>query len=155
MLREGAVLAVLAALTVVSYWSQGNKVLAPAEAPPIAAALEAEPATAAAAPASAPVAEVTAPMVDRSHQLELPDGTFVAALNGATDAAPLQQFWGSQVPWSPIVGVERNDQGVDWYRHENGSYSTTQMVWRSDLKRHAAMTRVGHQGPAVTPAIGK
>lgn len=82
----------------------------------------------------------------------LPDGTRTAMLNGATDAPPLGEYWGTTVPWSPIVGIERNDQGVDWYRHQNGSYSTTQVVWRSDLQRHMAMTRVAHPAPAAAPA---
>lgn len=82
----------------------------------------------------------------------LPDGTRVPMLNGATDAPPLAEYWGSAVPWSPIVGIERNDQGVDWYRHQNGSWSTTQVVWRSDLQRHMAMTRVAHPAPVAAPA---
>jgi hypothetical protein len=88
-------------------------------------------------------------VADRSRRLELPDGSTVPTLNGAVDAAPLRHYWGS-FPWSPIVATERSDAGLDWYRHADGSYSTTQMVWRSDLGRMAAMTRVGHPGP--TPA---
>ncbi|MCB9878191.1 MAG: hypothetical protein H6835_11385 [Planctomycetes bacterium] len=89
----------------------------------------------------------------RAEQMQLPDGTFVPALNGAVDAAPLKDFWGP-FPWSPIVGVERSAAGLDWYRHADGSYSTTQMVWRPDLGREAAMTRVAHPGPVDVPAAG-
>lgn len=92
--------------------------------------------------------------VGHAHQLELPDGSFVPALNGAVDPAPLRQYWGSRVPWSPIVAVERS-QGVDWYRHANGSFSTTQRVWRSDRKEWVTMTRVGHPGPETTPPVAK
>jgi hypothetical protein len=53
------------------------------------------------------------------------------------------------MPWSPIVGVEHS-AGVDWYRHANGSYSTTQMV-RADNGSVMAMTRVGHRGPEAPP----
>ncbi len=156
MAREAAVLIALGTLTVVSYWSQWSRTRPVVEAPSVVAVTpEAKSGAIAAAATAAPVANGPAPKADRSRQLELPDGTFVAALNGARDPAPLHEFWGSQIPWSPIVGVEQNEHGVDWYRHENGSYSTTQMVWRSDLKRHAAMTRVGHPGPAVTPAVGR
>ncbi|MFN6193165.1 MAG: hypothetical protein ACK5BN_05010 [Planctomycetota bacterium] len=95
-------------------------------------------------------APTTAPTSAGSRDLLLPDGSTVPALNGAVDAEPLATFWGP-FPWSPIVGVERNDQGVDWYKHADGSYSTTQMVWRPDLGRHAAMTRVAHPG-ATPPA---
>lgn len=158
MARVASVLIALAALAAVAFWSQRSKAQAAVDAPPTVAGAPSANSGAAASVSLAnaiAVPAASAPKADRSHQLELPDGTFVAALNGATDPAPLKQYWGSQVPWSPIVGVERNDQGVDWYRHANGSYSTTQMVWRSDLKAYAPMTRVGHQGPAVTPAVGK
>lgn len=86
-----------------------------------------------------------------SRVLLLPDGTTVPTLNDAVDVAPIAQFWGPE-PWSPIVGVERSSAGLDWYKHADGSYSTTQMVWRSDLGRHAAMTRVAHPGPVPAPA---
>ena len=95
----------------------------------------------------APRAEATAP----STRLELPDGSYVDALNGATDAPPMRDYWGP-FAWSPIVGVERSDAGVDWYRHADGSYSTTQMVLRKDLGRMAAMTRVAHPGAAPVGA---
>jgi len=83
---------------------------------------------------------------DRSTLLELPDGTRVRALNGAVDAPPMGDFWGP-FAWSPIVAIERSDAGLDWYRHADGSYSTTQMVMRADLGREVAMTRVAHPGP--------
>lgn len=108
------------------------------------------------APANGGVEHAAAAAVatpDHSRDLQLPDGTFVAALNGAVDAAPLKDFWGP-FPWSPIVGVERSSAGLDWYRHQDGSYSTTQMVWRSDLGRDVAMTRVAHPGPEEVPAAG-
>ena len=89
-----------------------------------------------------------------NRRLELPDGTFVAALNGAVDAPSMKDYWGP-FPWSPIVGVARSDAGLDWYEHADGSYSTTQMVMRSDLGRMAAMTRVAHPGPATVPTAPK
>lgn len=101
-------------------------------------------ATARLARSKAPAAK---PVADKRHQLLLPDGTFVDALNGAVDAPPLGDYWGP-FDWSPIVGVERSSAGVDWYKHADGSYSTTEMVMRSDLGRKAAMTRVAHPGPA-------
>lgn len=82
-----------------------------------------------------------------NRKLELPDGTVVDALNGAVDAPPMKDYWGP-FKWSPIVGVERSSAGLDWYKHADGSYSTTQMVMRTDLGRMAAMTRVAHPGPA-------
>ncbi len=91
---------------------------------------------------------------DRSKLLELPDGSFVQTLNGAVDAAPLATFWGPK-PWSPIVGVQRSEAGVEWYEHANGSFSTTQMVWRPDLGRHDAMTRVAHVGPTPGAVVAR
>lgn len=112
------------------------------------AAVTTAPATGSlAAPRSQPAASAPS----GSRELQLPDGSVVPTLNDAVDAAPIAQFWGSQ-PWSPIVGVERSSAGLDWYKHADGSYSTTQMVWRSDLGRHAAMTRVAHPGPVPAPA---
>ncbi len=109
-------------------------------------------ATAAFAPAPAPAnaQPAAATAVDHTHDLALPDGTFVPALNGATDPAPLQQFWGP-FAWSPIVGV-RQGAGIDWYEHADGSMSTTQMVWCQQLGRELAMTRVAHPGPAPAEA---
>lgn len=89
------------------------------------------------------------------HKLELPDGTFVDTLNGVVDAPSMSDYWGP-FDWSPIIGIERSSAGVDWYRHADGSYSTTEMVMRTDLGRKAAMTRVAHPGPApATPAPTK
>jgi hypothetical protein len=81
------------------------------------------------------------------HKLTLPNGTFVDALNGAVDSPPMSDYWGP-FDWSPIIGIERSSAGVDWYKHADGSYSTTEMVMRSDLGRKVAMTRVAHPGPA-------
>jgi hypothetical protein len=132
-------------------------------ATPVAAATDAPPATTTPAAGSADAAvggaprrrdrpAPSAPSGGRADDearalLLLPDGSTVPTLNGALDAEPLATFWGP-FPWSPIVGVERNDQGIDWYKHADGSYSTTQMVWRQDLGRRAAMTRVAHPGAA-------
>lgn len=150
--RETILFGAIAALAAVSLWSPTNRASAGASpATPAAVQPDDAPAAPATAAPGPPVPAAAATPADRSRQLELPDGTFVPSLNGAVGAAPLAQHWGSQIPWSPIVGIENNDQGVDWYRHANGSYSTTQMVWRSDLKRHEAMTRVGHRGPDAPP----
>lgn len=86
-------------------------------------------------------------------QLELPDGSVVAALNGATGAMRLAAAWGPH-PWSPIVTVERSDAGVDWYVHADGSRSTTEMKWRPDLGREDALVRVARPQESA-PAIGR
>jgi hypothetical protein len=138
----------------VYWWPRGDAGHAPATPAtpqaPTAPAPAPAPAKAEVTAAKPPAPAAAAP--DRSRQLELPDGTFVDALNGATGCAPLSQFWSAQRPWSPIVGIEKG-KDIDWYRHADGSYSTTQMVWRQDLGRHDAMTRVAHPGPDA-PAVG-
>jgi hypothetical protein len=153
MQREGNVLLLIAASGITALWC-ADRVETPAQtaAPPaltVTAEVATGPVVADAAPA---IGQTAAAAPDASKQLELPDGSFVPALNGAVNAAPLARFWSPHVPWSPIVATERSDAGVDWYRHADGSYSTTQMVWRQDLGRHEAMTRVAHPGPAAPTA---
>lgn len=151
--NAGAAGAVLMALAI--SWLMPVEAHAPTAAPIAAVpspAVHAAPVPATAElPAAAPAALAPA---EPSPRLELPDGTSVPTLNGAVDAAPLHHYWGNW-PWSPIVGVVRG-AGVDWYQHADGSCSTTQMVWRSDLGRHAAMTRVAHPGPVpAAPAVAQ
>ena len=117
----------------------------PRSAPPISTTTKA-PVAATGRIAARQAARKKQPAGNR-HKLELPDGTFVAALNDAVDAPSMKDFWGP-FDWSPIVGVERSSAGVDWYKHSDGSFSTTEMVMRPDLGRKVAMTRVAHPGPA-------
>jgi len=77
--------------------------------------------------------------------LELPDGSRVPALNGVK--APAALVWGD-APWSPIVGTTRSE-GVDWFVHEDGTYSTTVEVFRSDLGRTDPVTLVSRAGTPV------
>jgi hypothetical protein len=73
--------------------------------------------------------------------LQLPDGTQTAPLNGITE--PGRMNWGNR-PYAPIVGTV-HCQGVDWYRHADGSLTTTVEVYRSDLGRRVPVTLVAHQ----------
>ena len=77
--------------------------------------------------------------------LALPDGSRIQALNGVT--APAALVWG-EAPWSAIVGTERSD-GIDWFVHEDGTYSTTVEVYRSDLGRTDPVTLVSRAGTPV------
>lgn len=150
MAREGMWLVGIAVLGGVSYGLGQLRSASSLEAGASAAPAVAPKAQDTVAPAAAAVRSAPDPAAsdDHRHELELPDGTFLPALNGAVAPAPLSRYWGAEVPWSPIVGVERSHAGVDWYRHANGSYSTTENVWRQDLGRFDAMTRVAHPGPA-------
>ena len=88
---------------------------------------------------------------DPDATLLLPDGTRVPALNGARTPTPLAGAWPANVPWSPILGIERSPTGVDWYVHADGSRSTTEMRWRADLGREDAITRLARPVAAPPP----
>jgi hypothetical protein len=135
-----AAIAALAAFA----WPAHQPAPAPAAAPAVTQPAALLPRAIAAVP-------VPPPAADHRAELELPDGTFVPSLNGAVGARPIATAWGSQ-PWSPIVATERSDRGVDWYVHADGSRSTTEMQFRSDLARLDALTRVAHPGPKPGPA---
>lgn len=92
----------------------------------------------------APVATKTPAIEDRPRLLELPNGEFVPALNGARGAPAME--WELGRPYSPIVGRERTTE-LEWYVHADGTKSTTQMSFRTDLGRFDAVTTVAHPGP--------
>ncbi len=50
----------------------------------------------------------------------LPDGSYIPNLNGVKEA----MVWKGE-DFSPIKGIQANDQGVEWWVHENGMMSTT------------------------------
>jgi hypothetical protein len=83
----------------------------------------------------------------KRHMVKLPTGEYVRALNGAVDAKPLE--WMRDRPYSPIIGIDRAPDGKDWWVHADGSRSTTEMVYRSDLGRPDAVTQVAHPAPAL------
>jgi hypothetical protein len=72
----------------------------------------------------APVIEKAAGDEPRGGHLRLPDGSgYVPNLNGVTQ--PMEWTAGR---FTPIVGINRTDTGIDWYVHEDGSQSTTVMI---------------------------
>lgn len=89
-------------------------------------------------PATPAAAEPSPP--DRRNQLALPDGTFVAPLNGVERPALLP--WPPYRPWSPIIGKETDPDGLQWYRHADGSSTTTRMDWHPQLARLDPVTIV-------------
>jgi hypothetical protein len=154
MRREGLLLTTLTVLLGAAALLRSPDTTAPAGPTP---AVEPSPPPASfrgAAPASAPLPAAPADL-DRSRLIELPDGTTAPTLNGATNAPALTKFWGATWPWSPIVGVERSSAGIDWYKHADGSYSTTEMRWIPQFGRFEALTRVAHPGPAESPPAAR
>lgn len=101
------------------------------------------------APPACPAARAAPAEVADELTLLLPDGARVPALNGARSPQAMREVWPVSVPWSPITGVEHSPAGIDWYVHADGSRSTTQMVWRADLGRMDAMTRLARPAPRV------
>jgi hypothetical protein len=82
--------------------------------------------------------------------LRMPDGTQVPMLNGVTELAA--NPWPGDVPYSRIIGKETDSLGQDWYVHADGTKSTMQMVWRSDLGRKDGVFNVSTPGPVLPPA---
>src|SRR5690606_36359339 len=106
----------------------------------------AEPVIPRACVATTPAAPVTptlaasTPRAERTLHLALPDGTSVPPLNGVERPAILP--WPPHRPWSPIVGKETDEDGVQWYVHADGSSTTTQMAWHPQLGRLDPVTIV-------------
>jgi len=92
----------------------------------------------------APVATEVPPT---GGSLKLPDGTYLPTLNGVS--ADLELTWPSHLPFSPVVGRVVDSQGIERYLHADGSQSTTQMVYRSDLGRADAAVLVSTPRPAA------
>jgi hypothetical protein len=136
----------LATAAVFALWRSGTAPRPSRTAATRAPAEQAGPAGAGAV-ASGPVAE-PAPEPLATSELRFPPGVTVAAPNGVT-GAPAPCVWGDQ-PWSPIVRREWNN-GLEWYVHADGTYTTTKMSWRSDLGRSDAVTLCVHPMAGVAP----
>jgi hypothetical protein len=52
-------------------------------------------------------------------------GVEVALLNGVKE--PVDLPWPAGHPWSPIAETVHDSRGLDWYRHQDGSWSITLM----------------------------
>lgn len=98
-----------------------------------------------------------APTAAASHHdgwLVFPDGSERQPLNGVTTAPKLT--WHKMLPYTPVVRVERDAAGRDWYVHENGARSTTYVDSRgvviADVSMPAATAPVVDEPPTeVTP----
>jgi hypothetical protein len=88
----------------------------------------------------APKKEKKPKPVVTSNQLLLPDGSTIPVLNGAFGAPELG--WPADRPWSPIVSKETDQDGDEWYVHEDGSRSITKNQYHTHLKGMAPVTSV-------------
>jgi hypothetical protein len=68
--------------------------------------------------------------------LRLPDGTSVPYLNAVT--TPVEFAWEQGRPYAAIIGTTRDQDGLEWYVHADGCWTTTRNVWRDDLGRNDA-----------------
>ena len=95
-------------------------------------------------PPKMPVEAATAaPLAQGPHDephVTYPDGSMWPALNGVKKPAAIT--WPQGHPFAPVVGKIRDSLGVEFYRHADGSLSTTQMMFRKDLGRDDAISQV-------------
>jgi len=129
----------VAAVSVGAWWWSHRSV------EPVPPAAHSTPATEPPPPPQAPqpVAAAGTPAEDpkaRIVPILYPDGSRQPPLNGVKAAPSL--YWPKEVPFTPVVGKFTDVQGVEWYKHADGSQSTTQMIWRKDLGREDAVSRV-------------
>lgn len=114
------------------------------------------PSPEAAAPvARAPLRDAPAPTRTPNVPQEMiryPDGTYMPPLNGVKNPAVLQ--WPPEMPFSPIIG-KQTAGGVEWYVHADGTQTTTQMMWRSDVNREVAITHVARPIPVLPVEPGE
>src|SRR5688572_8699500 len=104
-----------------------------------------------ASPVGPPAVPSTRPAPTRM-MFRMPDGMEVPMLNGVTEL-PAGNPWPADVPYSRIIGRETGTGGIEWYVHADGSKSTMQMVWRSDLGRVAGVYLVANPRPTL-PLVG-
>lgn len=90
--------------------------------------------------------------VPAADRFLLPDGTWARALNNVKNAPKLD--WPPWIPYSPIVERVVDARGQEWYRHADGSMSTTQMTWRTDLGRPDAVTNLANPTDPLPVAPG-
>jgi len=72
--------------------------------------------------------------------VKMPDGSYFPVLNGAFGAPAMR--WPDGFAYSPVARRFVDRDGMEWYEHKDGTYSTTQMVFRKDLGHEEPMTRV-------------
>ena len=93
----------------------------------------------------------TPPVAGKPGTMRFPDGSTRPALNGVTVA--LEIPWPSDRPWSPVA-EQVHHNGVDWFRHVDGSFSTTIVRKEEVSGRTVQMPLCFTPAPAVgTPSM--
>ncbi|MBK8974690.1 MAG: hypothetical protein IPM29_02080 [Planctomycetes bacterium] len=62
---------------------------------------------------------------EEKRSIALPDGSRVPVLNGAYGAPDMVGSWPDGRPWSPIVRIDTDSFGKQWYVHADESRSQT------------------------------
>jgi len=106
------------------------------------------PVAAAAAVAVAAAALTQQAAAANSPQVTFPDGTTRPALNGVDEPARLQ--WPPDRPYSPVVDTVRDGE-VEWWKHGDGSWSTTLRRYDTAAGRWITLTPL-FQPAEVKPA---
>ena len=127
----------------------------PRATPPTSAPNVPPPAPAVASPvvadAHAGAPATTPPVAGKQGTMRFPDGSTRPALNGVTEV--LEIPWPSDRPWSPVV-EQVHHNSVDWFRHADGSFSTTIVRKEEVSGRMVQMPLCFTPSPAVgTPSL--
>ena len=77
------------------------------------------------------------PRADRG--IPLPGGGFLPGLNGVVQSSPIDRP-ASKGVLPVVVAVVVDDSGLEWYRHADGSMTTSRYVFHEARKRWEAMT---------------
>ena len=131
------VIGVAALAAAIAFWPHPATTAAPPAPGPAPAT--APPAAPVPTPASAP-SIVNADPKERVLPILYPDGSSWPSLNGVK--VPPAITWPAGKKFSPVVGRFTDNQGIEWYRHGDGSQSTVRMGYRDDLKRMDAFSTV-------------
>lgn len=103
------------------------------------------------ADAHAGAPSATPPIAGKQGTMRFPDGSTRPALNGVTEV--LEIPWPSDRPWSPVV-EQVHHNSVDWFRHADGSFSTTIVRKEEVSGRTVQMPLCFTPAPAVgTPSL--
>ena len=97
-----------------------------------------------ASPAAPQPAPAAAKAAEHPDWIAFPDGSALPPLNGVAKAPKLT--WHRLLPYTKVVGKERDAQGRDWYVHENGARSTTYIDARGQAVGELSM-------PAATKPV--
>lgn len=81
---------------------------------------------------------------DRPRYVEMPDGSWLPALNGVLGAP--KSSWNPERPYARVVRIDRM-QDADWYVHADGTWTTTRSVFRKDLGRDDVQSYALHPRP--------